>query len=119
MKFLSTSYLARPASDAATLMTRAVKVILGLALTSLMALGSAEAQIQTAGNLYVNLDATALVPGGVSDITNSGTLGGYFETRPGGVFIGTTNGVNGIQFVGTNYMVLVNGIGGALIPPPS
>jgi Concanavalin A-like lectin/glucanases superfamily/Immunoglobulin domain/Immunoglobulin I-set domain len=95
------------------------KTIFGLALSSLMALSSVKAQIQTAGNLYVNLDATTLPLGAVSDITNSGTLGGYFETRPGGTLIGTTNGVNGVQFLGTNYMVLVNGIGGALIPPPS
>lgn len=100
-------------------MVWAKKAISGFVMASLMASASAEAQIQTAGSLFVNIDATTLPPGAVSDITNSGTLGGYFETRPGGVFVGATNAVNGIQFVGTNYMVLVNGIGGALIPPPS
>jgi hypothetical protein len=98
---------------------RSVKMMIGLALTSLLAAASAQAQIQTAGSLFVNVDATVIAPGALNDITNSGTLGGYFETRPGGISIGSTNGVNGIQFIGTNYMVLVNGIGGALIPPPA
>ncbi|MDB6123211.1 MAG: Immunoglobulin I-set domain protein [Pedosphaera sp.] len=84
-----------------------------------MTMTSVQAQIQTAGTLFVNIDATTVAAGALADITNSGSLGGFFETRPGGISIGTTNGVNGIQFVGTNYMVLLNGVGGALIPPPS
>ncbi|MGI8967411.1 MAG: hypothetical protein ACR2H1_15185, partial [Limisphaerales bacterium] len=96
-----------------------------LALT--MVIPSARAQIQTAGDLFVNLDATTLPTGTLNDITNAGTLGGFFEAKlTNGVTatIGTNvlvGGVNGIQFSGNAgfVMQLVNGIGGALIPPPA
>jgi hypothetical protein len=103
---------------------RAAKMMLALALACLLALGSADAQIQTSGTLFVNLDATSIAPGTVNDITNSGSLGGYFEakqangTAANGIVL-ATNGVSAIVFPGTNCMQLLNSVGGSLIKPPT
>jgi hypothetical protein len=84
---------------------------------------TARAQIQTAGELFINVDATTLSTGSLNDITNSGTLGGFFEAKLSTGAAATTGtnalvgGVNGIQFSGY-CMQLLNGVGGALIPPP-
>jgi hypothetical protein len=60
----------------------AVRLRFGLAFLAAAAIGSAQAQIQTAGTLFINVDATALSMGALSgnDITNSGSLGGFFES---------------------------------------
>src|SRR5688572_33290633 len=39
--------------------------------------------VEVAGNLLVDVDATAAPFGTLSAITNSGTLGGFFEARGG------------------------------------
>src|SRR5665213_1569892 len=52
---------------------------------ALLLTGSATAQLQTAGTVFVNFDASTLAAGTVTDITNTGTLGGYFESRSGAV----------------------------------
>lgn len=82
------------------------------------------AQIQTAGTVYVNVDATGLSTGSVVDVTNSGTLGGVFEAKTStGVTssanIAVTNGVAAIQFAGTNVMQLLTNSGSLPIVPPS
>ena len=92
--------------------------ITALAFATMML--SAPAQVQTAGTLFVNLDATALSPGALADITNSGSLGGYFETNgvTGSAYVTNLNGVNSI-YLNLGYMTLRSGILGALVPPPS
>lgn len=85
---------------------------------------SARAQIQTAGSLFVNFDATSLPAGAVTDITNSGTLGGYFESRNTAQAAATgtivvTNGVNAVQLTASYVMQLRSATNGPLIPPPS
>ncbi|HZM01922.1 MAG TPA: immunoglobulin domain-containing protein [Candidatus Saccharimonadales bacterium] len=92
------------------------------ALAAAAAVSSAQAQIQTAGTLYLNVDATTLATGQINDITNNGSLGGFFEgTNAVLVTNLTTGGPNALYFQSTlsNFMVLLNGVGGALIPPPS
>jgi CotH protein/lamin tail-like protein/concanavalin A-like lectin/glucanase superfamily protein/Big-like domain-containing protein len=85
---------------------------------------SASAQIQTAGTLFVNIDATAETLGNIPWVTNSGTLGGVFEARGGAatmprIAIAGTSGTRGIQFDGGDYMQHVNAPGGALILAPA
>src|SRR6185503_14080189 len=84
----------------------------------------AHAQIQTAGTLFVNVDATARPLGSINLITNTGSLGGLFEARGGGVnapriAMAGSSGARGIQFDGDDYMQHVTAAGGALILPPS
>ncbi len=100
---------------------------IGLAVVlSAAALVSAQAQIQTAGTLFINVDATTLTGANgtaVADIANSGTLGGYFEGS--GTYVTNANGVFGLGFPGGStspgpgYMQLKNSVGGSLIVPPS
>lgn len=81
----------------------------------------ATAQLQSAGELFVNVDASSLPEGVLNSIANSGTLGGFFEARGGGATvpaITTINGVKAITFDGTDYMQLVGELGGAVTPPP-
>lgn len=84
---------------------------------------SADAQIQTAGPLFVNVDATTAPLGNLTNIANSGTLGGLFEARGGGasiprVAIAGSSGTRGVQFDGGDYMQHVAGSGGALVFAP-
>src|SRR5262245_42814338 len=91
--------------------------------------GVAQAQLQTAGDLFVNIDATALAEGTLSSITNNGTLGGYFEATAGGTNAATipvvaTEGIaRGIRFDGAatsgDFMQLVGTLGGPVTPPPA
>jgi hypothetical protein len=76
-------------------------------------------QIQTAGTVFVNIDATTLSPGALSgnDIANSGTLGGVFESTNTS-FIAPAGGVNALVLSGTNYLRLMAAHAGALIAPP-
>ncbi|HEU5123948.1 MAG TPA: LamG-like jellyroll fold domain-containing protein [Verrucomicrobiae bacterium] len=84
--------------------------------------GLTHAQIQTAGTLLVDVDATSAPVGSVNDISNAGSLGGVFEALGAGTTVpNATNvaGVNAIVFDGSNdYLQLVSSIGGALVPPP-
>ena len=82
---------------------------------------SAQAQIQTAEDLLVNIDATALADGTLTSIVNSGTLGGVFEARGGGTtvpVVALEGGTRGIRLDGTDYMQLADAVGGTLIFPP-
>jgi hypothetical protein len=99
---------------------------LGLCVSGLSVaafLTCAKAQIQTAGTLFINLDATTLSGANgtaVNDITNAGSLGGYFEGT--GIYLTNSAGVVGLGFPGgssgtSGYMQLKASIAGALIPP--
>ena len=95
-----------------------------LALAATGFISVVQAQVQTAGDLLVNLDATTAATGPLTDITNQGTLGGFFIARGGGATIPTLanvhgNGTTGIQFNGAQYMQLVDAVGGNLIVPPA
>src|SRR4029078_9825985 len=62
--------------------------------------------------------------GSISLITNSGSLGGFFEARGGGanaprIAMAGSSGARVIQFDGDDYMQHVVAAGGALILPPS
>jgi len=91
---------------------------------------NAQAQLQTAGDLFVDIDATVAPAGSLSSITNNGTLGGFFEATAGVTNAGTipivaTEGIaRGIRFDGAgggngDFMQLVGALGGALTPPPA
>ncbi len=97
---------------------------LSAALAAIGLVSGAQAQVQVAGDLLVNVDATALPFGTVSAITNSGTLGGFFEARGGAAatpVIGqpNTNATRGIVFDGGDYLQHVNAVGGALVMAPA
>jgi hypothetical protein len=94
------------------------------ALAAAGAISTAQAQLQVAEELLVNVDATASPFGTLTSITNQGTLGGFFEARGGGTTIPTigrpnTNSTRGIVFDGTDYLQHVASVGGALIPAPA
>ena len=81
---------------------------------------SARAQIETAGTLYVQVDATALPFGTATSVTNAGTLGGVFQGFSNPVIAESPGGAaRGIQFNGSSYMQLVASVGGARINPPA
>jgi hypothetical protein len=80
-------------------------ILTGSVATSLIVAGSltAEAQVQTAGNLLINLDATSLTTGTISEWTNAGTLGGsFFAGSAGSASIQrqTVDGVPSVVFDG-------------------
>ena len=92
------------------------------ALAAAGLIGTANAQLQVAGDLFVNVDATAQPEGLLNSIGNNGTLGGLFEARGGGATvpsITTVAGVKAITFDGTDFLQLVGSIAGPLIPPPA
>jgi hypothetical protein len=82
----------------------------------------AQAQLQTAGELFVNINATILPEGSLPTIVNNGTLGGVFDARGGGLtvpVIATEGGTKGIRFDGNDFLQLAASAGGALTPPPA
>lgn len=82
----------------------------------------AHAQLQTAGELFVRVDATQLPEGTLKSIANAGTLGGFFEARgaEGEVpVIAKVGGTKGILFDGTDFMQLVKTLGGDVTPAPA
>jgi hypothetical protein len=95
-----------------------------LALAAAGVLTSANAQLQTAGDLLVNVNATALPAGPLVSIPNTGTLGGVFEAIGGGdnnPLIAPINsgGTPGIRFGGDDYLQHVMSPGGAKINAPA
>ncbi|MGE3309947.1 MAG: LamG-like jellyroll fold domain-containing protein [Limisphaerales bacterium] len=83
--------------------------------------GSAFAQVQKAGDLFVDVDATQLPEGSLPNIKNNGTLGGVFEAKGDETMIpviATVGGTKAIQFDGNDFLQLVSAIGGDLILPP-
>lgn len=82
-----------------------------------------QAQLEIAPPLFVDVDATGLSAGPLTSITNSGTLGGFFQARGGGTTVPVAatvdgGGTMGIRFDGGDYLQHVVSIGGALIPAP-
>jgi hypothetical protein len=95
--------------------------------TALMAAGlltqtASFAQVQSAEELFVRVDATALPEGPLQTIPNSGTLGGVFEARGGGDMVPTVvtiGGTKAIRFDGNDFLQLADAAGGSLIIPPA
>jgi len=90
-------------------------------VTSAVATLTVLKQIETAGDLLVYLDATALAEGPLAYLPNRGTMGGGFEARGGGTTVPwitpiNGNGTPGIRFDGDDYLQHVNSQGGALLP---
>jgi hypothetical protein len=84
----------------------------------------ASAQIQTAGNLLVNIDPGSLPAGPVLTVPNSGTAGGVFQAtglvdidQPVVVNVGA--GTKAIMFDGHNFMEHVSAPDGAPVPAPA
>lgn len=95
--------------------------ILSAALAAVGLVSTAHAQVQVAGTLLVDVNAATAPLGSISDITNNGTMGGFFEARGGGTTVPVVmqaygNGTQGIFFDGGDYMQHVSSIGGALVP---
>lgn len=77
------------------------------ALLAAGAITSAYGQVQTAGDLLVNIDATGLAAGPVTSITNTGTAGGVFLATGGGASIpssATIGGTKALVFDGGDYL---------------
>ncbi len=97
---------------------------LTVALAAAGFLPSVQAQLQTAGDLLVNVDATSAPIGSLNTIPNSGTLGGVFQATGAAAdkpVVGPTygNGTRAMHFDGTDYLQLVAAAGGAKIAPPA
>ena len=76
--------------------------------------------LQTAGPVFVDIDATSLSEGALTAVTNKGTLGGFFEARGGGDTVPRVapvegGGTLGIRFDGTDYLQHVASPGGAIV----
>lgn len=90
------------------------------ALVAAGMISAAHAQVQTAGTLFVDVDATALPYGAAVSVPNAGTLGGVFQGFSSPVVADSPGGAaRGVEFNGTSYMILVNSVGGARIAPPA
>jgi len=84
--------------------------------------GSAQAQVQKAGELFVDVDATQLPLGSLPNIKNNGTLGGFFEAKGGETMtpvIATVGGTKAIQFDGNDFLQLVAQLGGDVTLAPA
>ncbi len=78
-------------------------------------------QVQTAGDLFVNVDATQSPEGPLPSIANTGTLGGVFAATGDDTtvpVIATAGGTKGIQMDGNDYLQIVTAVGGDLIVAP-
>jgi hypothetical protein len=108
----------------ASVRSSSVLPALTTALAALGLVSGAQAQVQVAGELLVNVDAVSLPFGPLTSITNSGTLGGVFEARGGAAAIPTigqpnSNATVGIVFDGGDYLQHVDAPGGALVMAPA
>ena len=72
--------------------SRTVVPALTAALAAAGLIGSAQAAIQTAGALLVDVNATALPAGPLASIANAGTMGGVFEAGGSGASIAAVYG---------------------------
>jgi hypothetical protein len=93
------------------------------AFAAVTVLGAAEthAQLQTAGEVFVNVDATSAIEG-ANSIANIGTLGGVFEPRGSALMrpaVTIVGGTKGMLFDGNDYLQLATAPGGTLIPTPA
>ncbi|MDB6032331.1 MAG: Ig domain protein group 2 domain protein [Verrucomicrobiales bacterium] len=91
------------------------------ALAAAGMINAAHAQsLHTAGDLLVKIDATSLTAGPLSSITNSGTMGGFFEAIGGGAAVPdvapvNASGTKGIHFNGNSFLQHVSAVGGPLL----
>jgi hypothetical protein len=118
---------AEPCASLAPAASNPIQSIRLLAACSLAAAGllqPATAQIQTAGNLQVSLDALALPVGPVSYLNNGGLAGGVFQSvtnaglGPQIIALGGT-GTRGVMFDGEDFLVHLDAPGGSpCLPPP-
>ena len=101
--------------------------ILTAALAAVGLISTAQAQVQVAGELLVDVNATTQPFGPLNAITNAGTMGGFFQALGGGpatpvigqpVSQPNTNATRGIVFDGGDYLQHVVSIGGALTNAP-
>jgi hypothetical protein len=99
-----------------------------LCATAVVALVTAElpranAQIQTAGTLYINVDATALTVGTTRQVANAGTLGGVFAATNNVLVTNMTPaGPMSLYLSGigtANNLLLKTDVSGSVIAPPA
>ena len=95
--------------------------LLTTALAAIGLVSTAQAQVQVAGSLLINVDATTAPLGSLTNITNNGTMGGVFEARGGAaetpvVAPVSGNGTKGILFDGNDYLMHVAAPGGLPVP---
>ena len=90
---------------------RGITAITAALLSAGLLTPAAFGQVQKAGDLLVDVDATQLAEGPVAGVPNSGTLGGFFAvtgdeaTVPA---IATLGGTKGIRFDGGDYLQLAD-----------
>lgn len=82
--------------------------------------GTAQAQLVGAGDVLINVDATATALGPLPNIPNTGTLGGFLEALGGGatipeVAVVNGNGTRGIRFDGGDFLQHVATLGGPAV----
>lgn len=107
-----------PDSNLSVPLLRAALIAAGM----LGAATTASAQVQKAGDLFVDVDATQLAEGPLSNIKNNGTLGGFFEARGGPdatPVVATVGGTKGIRFDGGDFLQIVDAVGGNVINAPA
>lgn len=83
-------------------------------------ISNVHAQIQTAGTLFVNVDATGSADGPVTSLPNTGTLGGSFVPSGGAgatPTVGTVGGTKAMQFDGGDFLQLQDATGAAILAP--
>ncbi|HEU0008367.1 MAG TPA: LamG-like jellyroll fold domain-containing protein, partial [Verrucomicrobiae bacterium] len=87
------------------------------ALAAAGLIGSAQAAIQTAGALLVDVNATSLPSGPLASIANAGTMGGVFEAGGSGASIAEVYGpgtTKGILLDGNGFLQHKDMVGGVL-----
>jgi hypothetical protein len=102
--------------------TRARALIRAALVASGLIATTAQAQVQKAGDLLVDVDATQLPLGPVASIKNNGTLGGFFEARGGSdqaPTVATVGGTLGMQFDGDDFLQSVDAVGGNVVFAPA
>lgn len=80
-----------------------------------------QAQIQSAGTLFVNVDATALPDGPVTSLANAGTLGGVFAATAdptNAPVVTTIGGTKAMRFDGNDFLQHMSAVGGSPILAP-
>src|SRR6266487_3397417 len=97
--------------------SRTVVPAITAALAAAGLIGSAQAAIQTAGALLVDVNATSLPSGALASIANAGTMGGVFEAGGTGASIAEVYGpgtTKGILLDGNGFLQHKDMVGGVL-----
>lgn len=108
------NFPSRPGSKAIPALTAA--------LIAAGVLTNVQAQIQSAGKLFVNVDATVLPLGAVASVPNTGTLGGVFAplvSPADAPVVATIGGTKALSFDGTDLLQHVAAAGGSVITTPA